>query len=1067
MKYLRYAATALSLAIITPSLAQPTFTVYKSQSQTSGATIVPTWDRLNTWDKSMTNPLAPYPAFHYPFFNESPLMTATGGRGIEMYRPDGTYDFSSLYMAIQNLLNQNIKPIIVIGNTPETISKMPGEKGAFDANVGAPNDYNLYYKYIKALTQGVYGRFTSQFSSLRFRLYTEPDNYDWWAEGFDSYQQLYDVTLGAMRDALKPNGITPILDPGNLLAPQETPSFPKFWPWTRPLAQWLAEPYTGKTIESFNGNLSNWTLTGSASIISGEMKLASSRALSNTFLAWSDFRYSFDMRSPVNGGASWKVGWAIFKYVDDGNYFYALLHDDGGTLELGRIQGGVSQSLGTAATGLPPTSTRNFCIRSFCDTIEVRVDGKVYLRKYVANSGAGKAGFWAWDGAPDVRVDNVIAEPYMLADNFATAANWTASGSFLRSGGTATLGTSASIISTTGFTNYKFKASMRTVTPGNATWKTGWVVFDYTDLNNYSAFLLHTDGFIEYGFTKNGVWTPTGKSWTGLPRPFLSEDFNDNTVKRLEVISGSAAVAGGELRMNAAKVLGGYENTYFTHSFRYRASMQTVTQGPDAASVGWLIFKYQDDNNYWAVVLQNDANRSLTLMRRSNGVNTDMATTSLPTNTTSGGKHSFDISVGGEWGPLATGGVGWTETANLVTVKVDGIQYIGGTYSGGTTFGRIGAWAWNGASDVRLDDVLVTYEKSPLLPSDYHDYVVTSFGATKTLSIDGVNYAVMDRPGDFSSGRVGFFAWDGASNVQVRNVCVSAIVPGHAAAIPRFPSGQNPEFSFSSYGSLGIPIDLQMGSDPRGMGAIMSDIKSKVSPYFPSAKYSVGEGDLYHDEANIVLWSGEGTHVGAAWNAALVKQSLDAGLSKYTQWGYSTENLKSPVYNVFQLLEMMRNNTRIRVVTPSGLPDYMDAFASRSGDKIKILVFNYNKDRNLNTSMTFKLDLRELLSSRNYWVDKYEVSATKSNFFTKWLQYTASQNLQPKSGFSRYDMYIPGAYVTTTQWNTKKAIYDANGDDELGAKTQASMTTTSTGTAVLTNLIMTTNCVRYFEIYPK
>jgi len=493
--------------------------------------------------------------------------------------------------------------------------------------------------------------------------------------------------------------------------------------------------------------------------------------------------------------------------------------------------------------------------------------------------------------------------------------------------------------------------------------------------------------------------------------------------------------------------------------------MQTITQGPDATSVGWLVFKYQDDNNYWAVVLQNDANRTLTLLRRSNGVNTSMADVSMPTNITSGGKHSFDISVGGE--STSSGAARWTETANLVTVKVNGVEYIRGTYTGGTTAGRIGSWAWNGASDVRLDNVLVTYENSPLVPTDYHDYEVTSFGATKTLSIDGVTYAVMDRPADFPSGKIGFFAWDGASNVQVRNVCVSAMVPGHAAAIPRFPSGQSPEISFSSYGSLGDPIWAQMGSDPRGMGTIMSEIKSKVSPYFPSAKYSVAEGALFLDEANIVLWSGDGTHVGAAWNAALVKQSLDAGLSKYTQWGYSTETLKSPVYNVFQLLEKMRGNTRIKVVTPSGLPDYMDAFASRSGDRIKILVFNYNKDRNLNASMTFKLDLRELLASRNYWVDKYEVSATKSNFFVKWLQYASSQNLQPKPGFSRYDMYIPGAYTTNSQWNTQKAIYDANGDDELGAKVQASMTTTSSGTAVLTNLTMTTNCVRYFEIYPK
>ena len=63
--------------------------------------------------------------------------------------------------------------------------------------------------------------------------------------------------------------------------------------------------------------------------------------------------------------------------------------------------------------------------------------------------------------------------------------------------------------------------------------------------------------------------------------------------------------------------------------------------------------------------------------------------------------------------------------------------------------------------------------------------------------------------------------------------------------------------------------------------------------------------------------------------------------------------MKTPTFNVFQLPDSIKNQTRLKVVSPSGLPDYMDAFASREVDTIYIVVFNYNKDRNLNSSMTF------------------------------------------------------------------------------------------------------------------
>ncbi len=193
--------------------------------------VEPVWTRVNVWDLDHA-PTSP-PA---PFIREVILMTATGGReSCQMfsYENDGrpAYDFTKIDSALDKVLSADLDPTIVIGNTPEAMSDSPGEQGAFDANVGAPVNYDEYNDYIEALFSHLVQRYgLERVESWGYRLMTEPDNTDWWKHGRLEYQKLYDYTLAAARSAAP--GI--VIDPGNLMTPVGRDS------WFPHLSRWIA-----------------------------------------------------------------------------------------------------------------------------------------------------------------------------------------------------------------------------------------------------------------------------------------------------------------------------------------------------------------------------------------------------------------------------------------------------------------------------------------------------------------------------------------------------------------------------------------------------------------------------------------------------------------------------------------------------------------------------------------------------------------------------------------------------------------------------------------------------------
>lgn len=196
-----------------------------------GREIEPVWTRMNVWDLSMAPSEPPS-----PFIREVILMTATGGRDtseiLHLGQESGLeLDYSNLDQALDTVLSAGLHPTLVLGNTPEDLSDSPGEKGAFDANIGAPVNYELYHEFIESLFSHLvnrYGRETVE--DWNFRLMTEPDNTDWWKAGRTEYQKLYDYTLAAARSVAP--GI--VIDVGNLMTPTGRDA------WTEHLSLWIS-----------------------------------------------------------------------------------------------------------------------------------------------------------------------------------------------------------------------------------------------------------------------------------------------------------------------------------------------------------------------------------------------------------------------------------------------------------------------------------------------------------------------------------------------------------------------------------------------------------------------------------------------------------------------------------------------------------------------------------------------------------------------------------------------------------------------------------------------------------
>lgn len=175
-------------------------------------------DNINLWDMGNTFIGAErneeYDLFEFVKYVQ--LMQCTGGtadRDLFVDPYDTTtmtdYKFDRLIENCRGIIETGAKPHLKLGGVP--IKFTSGyEMGGFDMNVYPPDDYNVYYDYIKAIAQALCDEFgVDEVKTWRFGCMTEYENEAWFKaksgdpdESAEAYCKLYDYTVQALIDVI-------------------------------------------------------------------------------------------------------------------------------------------------------------------------------------------------------------------------------------------------------------------------------------------------------------------------------------------------------------------------------------------------------------------------------------------------------------------------------------------------------------------------------------------------------------------------------------------------------------------------------------------------------------------------------------------------------------------------------------------------------------------------------------------------------------------------------------------------------------------------------------------------
>ena len=125
------------------------------------------------------------------------------------------YDFTVLIENCRGVVELGGKPMLKLGSVPLKYSKKASTDVGFNMNRYPPDDYDVYYDYIKAIAKALVKEFgKEEVLSWRFGVMTEYENYDWFVgsdsedeetlakESAEAYCKLYDYTAQALVDVL-------------------------------------------------------------------------------------------------------------------------------------------------------------------------------------------------------------------------------------------------------------------------------------------------------------------------------------------------------------------------------------------------------------------------------------------------------------------------------------------------------------------------------------------------------------------------------------------------------------------------------------------------------------------------------------------------------------------------------------------------------------------------------------------------------------------------------------------------------------------------------------------------
>jgi len=195
---------------------------------------------------------------------------------------------------------------------------------------------------------------------------------------------------------------------------------------------------------------------------------------------------------------------------------------------------------------------------------------------------------------------------------------------------------------------------------------------------------------------------------------------------------------------------------------------------------------------------------------------------------------------------------------------------------------------------------------------------------------------------------------------------------------------------------------------------------------------AVEEGMILVDENGKRLWSGDGTELGAAWNAWMISSVIGLNFQTFVQWDMLYDGFLSPHGLVHEMAQRMVGSTLINVTmnySPLSMPSthLVGGFASKnaSGGVYRALLYKYTPQRSWKQGTTLDVSLQGL-SAGTYNETVYRINANENNWFTTWLQNSTGVPRYPAG--SIYDLDIGTAFNNTAGytawWNWKQGRSD-------------------------------------------
>ncbi len=192
---------------------------YKISTEELGDEIPNIADNVNVWDMGTqffdAKNNEKYDVFKFVKYVQ--LMQCTGGTPQRDLFKDpydtsvlDDYDFTRLIKNCRGILNLGAKPHLKLGGVPIKYTSDYMIGGGFSMNVYPPDDYNVYYNYIKAMAQALVDEFgIDEVKTWRFGCMTEYENKDWFFAKDETpesseiaYCKLYDYTVQALIDVI-------------------------------------------------------------------------------------------------------------------------------------------------------------------------------------------------------------------------------------------------------------------------------------------------------------------------------------------------------------------------------------------------------------------------------------------------------------------------------------------------------------------------------------------------------------------------------------------------------------------------------------------------------------------------------------------------------------------------------------------------------------------------------------------------------------------------------------------------------------------------------------------------